>query len=696
MNADVPYNLMSAAIDSTSDGVIISDAENRIIYVNRAFTEVTGYSPEEAIGQTPSILKSGLQDEQFYQEMWQELLSVGHWQGNIWNRRRNGEIYLEYITITADYDRDGNVNHYIGVFSDIHDLRETKGRLQQITNYDSLTELPNRTQVYSQLKQISSDVARDKKLVAVVLFDLDDFKSLNDHYGHAVGDQLLTVIAQRLKKVARNKDLVGRLGGDEFILILRDLHNMDEIDQMATRILDTIATPCNINGNQHHITASMGVTILPFDNADSDTLLRHADQAMYMAKEHGRNRYHLFDTEKDQRIQTRRQLLNRLAFALSHDELVLYYQPKVNLRTGEVVGVEALLRWMHPEDGMLLPGQYLPHAEHSDLIIGIGEWVIQQAISQAVAWHRSGLNITVSVNIAARQLLRPDFVDILQEILQEQPLLPRGCLEIEILESAALEDTEHVQKVIKECSKLGVSFSLDDFGTGFASLSYLRDIPADILKIDRSFVSNILDNTDDMTLIEGIIGLGTAFQRVVVAEGVETAEQGVLLMRLGCDIAQGYCIARPMPADDLLGWVEDYQPDPQWALWADTHWEMSDFPLLVAQYDHIKWVRRVLLHVDGASLQLSHAELSDHRLCRFGHWYYGHGLSRYGHVEKFIELEQIHTSVHLVGKEIVSLCSKGKKTDAKRKCEELLHLKDQIIEKLTALQHCVANQAETQ
>jgi len=694
MKTDISYNLISAAIDSTRDGVIISDAENRIIYVNRAFTGVTGYSPEEAIGQSPSILRSGLHDEPFYKEMWQELISVGRWQGNIWNRRKNGEIYLEHITIITDCDQDGNINHYIGVFSDIRDLRETKDRLQRITSFDSLTELPNRAQVYLQLKQISADVARDKDLVAVVLLDLDDFKSLNDHFGHALGDQLLTIIAQRLKKFARSNDLVGRLGGDEFILIMRDLHNIDEVKQMTTRILNVVSSPCVINGNQHQITASMGVTILPFDNADSDTLLRHADQAMYIAKEQGRNRYHLFDTEKDQRIQTRRQLLNRLAVGLAHDELVLYYQPKVNLRTGEIVGVEALLRWLHPDDGMLLPGDFLPHAEHSDLIIGIGEWVIQQAISQVLAWNKSGLNISVSVNIAARQLLRHDFVEVLQEILQEQPSLPRGSLEIEILESAALEDTKHVQKVIEECQKHGIKFSLDDFGTGFASLSYLRDIPADILKIDRSFVSNILDNTDDMTLVEGIIGLGTAFQRVVVAEGVETAEQGVLLMRLGCDFAQGYGIARPMPADEIPDWVESFRPDPQWALWADTHWEMSDFPLLVAQYDHIKWVRRVLLHVDGASLQLSPAELSDHRLCRFGHWYYGHGLSRYSHVKKFAELEQVHTAVHQVGKEIVALCSLGKKTEAKQKSKELLDLKDQIIEKLTALQLCVANHTE--
>ncbi|MBU1666746.1 MAG: EAL domain-containing protein, partial [Gammaproteobacteria bacterium] len=428
-------------------------------------------------------------------------------------------------------------------------------------------------------------------------------------------------------------------------------------------------------------------------SADPDTLLRHADQAMYQAKEGGRNRYHLFDAEQDQQAQTRRQLLDRLAHGLVNDELVLLYQPKVNLRTGQIVGVEALLRWRHPTQGLLLPGTFLPHVEHHDLIVEIGEWVVRQALAQIGVWDRAGLAISVSVNVAARQLLREDFVDCMRRCLDDFPDVPPGRLELEILESAALENTRHVRGVIEACWGMGVGFALDDFGTGYASLSYLRDIPAETMKIDQSFVRDVLEDSDDLTLVEGIIGLATAFRRTVVAEGVETPEQGVLLMRLGCDIAQGYGIARPMPAEDLPAWIAAYRPDPQWALWADTHWEMSDFPLLVAQYDHIKWVRRILLYMDGAALQLSPDELCDHHQCRFGHWYYGHGRRCYGRLQEFTDLESIHIAVHQVGPSIVELRKAGKLEQAREQVHELLALKDQILEKLSALQHSVAGKS---
>ncbi|MDO9225729.1 MAG: EAL domain-containing protein [Pseudomonadota bacterium] len=527
-------------------------------------------------------------------------------------------------------------------------------------------------------------------MLAVMLLDLDGFKNLNDRYGHALGDRVLVAIAQRLKQVARGSDVVARLGGDEFALLLRGLPHMDKVERLAERILSLTSAPCEIDGKRYELTGSLGITLFPLDSADPDTLLRHADQAMYQAKEGGRNRYHLFDAEQDQQAQTRRQLLDRLATGLAADELVLYYQPKVNLRTGQVIGLEALLRWRHPEQGLLLPGSFLPHVEHHDLIVEIGEWVARQALAQLSTWNKAGLAVPVSINVAARQLLQGDFVDCMRHCLEDFPGVPPGLLEIEILESAALENTRHVRGVIEACWSMGVSFSLDDFGTGYASLSYLRDIPAETLKIDQSFVRDVLEDSDDLTLVEGIIGLATAFRRTVVAEGVETPEQGVLLMRLGCDIAQGYGIARPMPAADIPAWVAAYQPDPQWALWADTHWEMSDFPLLVAQYDHIKWVRRILLYMDGAALQLSPGELCDHHQCRFGHWYYSHGRRRYGHLLEFQELEPIHIAVHQLGPSIVELRKSGNQERAREQVHELLALKDQILEKLGALQHCVA------
>lgn len=383
------------------------------------------------------------------------------------------------------------------------------------------------------------------------------------------------------------------------------------------------------------------------------------------------------------------QHVQRLAQALAQNELLLYYQPKVNMRTGKVVGVEALLRWQHPESGLLLPGVFLPQIENHDLIVDIGNWVIRQALAQIADWQRQHLNIHVSINIAARHLQRADFFETLQQCLAAEPGACPEQLEIEILESAALENTSHVQQVMDACRELGVSFSLDDFGTGYASLTYLRAIPAEVLKIDRSFVKDLLDDSDDLILVEGVISLAKAFRRVVVAEGVETAEHGLMLMRLGCDIAQGFGIARPMPAADIPAWTESYQAEPQWALWADIPWEMEDFPLLVAKYDHIGWVRRVIDTLEGDPLRLEHGELTDHHKCRFGHWYYHQGKARYGHLPAFIELEVIHAYVHKLGPEIVRLHRQGDQPQALTLAKELLEVRDNVLKHLDALQRSV-------
>ncbi|HRH80251.1 MAG TPA: EAL domain-containing protein [Thiobacillaceae bacterium] len=689
--------LAKYALDITRDGIMITDAETRILEVNRAFVQVTGYTRDEAVGNTPALLKSGRHDATFYQAMWQALREEGYWQGEIWDRRKNGEVYLELLTITAVREPSGQISHYMGVFTDIQKLHTTQQQMERLAHFDALTELPNRNLLAERLREAAGQAVRQNQLLAVIFLDLDGFKQINDRHGHAVGDRLLVMISQRLRQVARSADTVARLGGDEFALMITGLPNMEELELVLGRVLKLASAPCEIDGQPHRLSASLGVTVYPFDSADPDTLLRHADQAMYQAKEAGRNRYHLFDAERDQQAHTRRQLLDRLAEGLMRGELVLYYQPKVNLRTGEVIGAEALVRWQHPERGLLPPGEFLPQVEHHDLIIDIGEWVIRQALAQAQAWHTQGLNLSISVNLAARQLQHPDFLDCLRGCLSEVPGLPPGTIELEILESAALENTGNVRTIIEACQALGVRFALDDFGTGYASLAYLRDIPADVLKIDQSFVRDVLEDPDDLTLVEGVIGLATAFRRVVVAEGVENAEQGVLLLRLGCDLAQGYGIARPMPAERIPAWVRAFRPEPAWALWADTHWEMADFPLLVAQYDHLKWVRQLALFVEGAvSLSLSEAELQDHHSCRFGHWYYGHGRQRYGHLPEFLDLEKVHMAVHELGPEIVRLRRAGDLGAARSRLRGLLALKDDILVMLANLQQAVASHAPGQ
>ncbi len=697
MSLDAPYALISRSIfDTTRDGVIITDADNRIVDVNPAFTHSTGYGREEVLGNTPSLLSSGRHDATFFQGMWRALDEEGHWQGEIWDRRKNGEIYLELLTINVIKDERGCVQRYVAVFTDIHQLRQALAKMDQLAHFDGLTELPNRGLFAKRLEQAIDSARHGNELLALALLDMDGFKATNDRHGRLAGDQLLLQIAQRLKQVTRTGDTLARLGGDEFGLFLTGLANMDALERAIARILALCSAPYQVADQTHRLSASLGVTVFPFDSADAETLLRHADQAMYQAKQAGGNGYHLFDAPQDQAVQSRRQLIERLGQAIAGDELELHYQPKVNLRSGKVIGLEALLRWRHPELGLLLPDAFLPHAEHSEVIDSLGEKVIHMALEQATAWQAAGLNISISVNIGARQLQREDFLECLRGCLAEFPGLPPGTLELEILESAAIGNTQHVRNLIEACRSLGIRFALDDFGTGYASLTYLREIPADVLKIDQSFIHDILDSADALTLVEGAIGLATAFRRVIVAEGVENAEQGVLLMRLGCDIAQGNGIAPAMHASQIPAWVKSYRPDPQWVLWADTHWEMSDFPLLVAQYDHLKWVKRLMLYVEGASLTLTEAELTDHRSCRFGHWYYGHGTIRYGHLPEFRALEPIHQQVHQIGPEIVALRTGQGAEQARLRFRDLLVLKDKILLHLADLQRAVADRSVAQ
>lgn len=696
--------LTDVFFDSTRDGIVITDADNRIINVNPAFCDITGYTREEVIGRSPSILRSDRHDDAFYRAMWSSINETGRWQGEIWDRRKNGEIYLEILNISAIRDAQGAVRYFVAVFTDINRLRESEIHAQRLAYFDQLTELPNRTLLADRLEQAIAHAKRKNELLAVIFLDLDRFKSINDRYGHKLGDRLLVEVAGRLRHAiregdtvarlgktdTRSEDTVARIGGDEFALLVTCLPNMDKLEKVLDRIGEQVARPCEIDGREIQVTASMGVTVYPLDSANPDTLLRHADQAMLHAKERGRNRYHLFDAARDEQARTRRQLLRRIETALSDGQFVLYYQPKVNLRAGSIHGFEALIRWEDPERGLVLPGEFLPVIEDDDLIVDVGEWVICSALRQVAEWQTQGFDINVSVNVAARQLLRPDFVDRIRSCLDRFPAVRRGSLELEILESSAIESTAHVRTVMQACQALGVQFALDDFGTGYASLAYLKEIPAETLKIDRSFIHQVLDDPDDLTLVEAAISLAASFRRVVVAEGVETAEQGVLLMRLGCDLVQGFGVARPMPAMDVIGWIEQYRPEPQWVLWADTKWEMVDFPLLVAQYDHLKWVHRVAMSLEESSLQLAESELIDHHQCRFGLWYYGHGKVRYSTLKAYRDLEASHRDVHRIGAEIIELNRAGRSREAHERMRELLALKDLILEQLSSLQAAVA------
>ena len=472
--------------------------------------------------------------------------------------------------------KDGIAVRLTGIFQDISeqktnqrkleksnfDLANANLALKRSAHYDPLTGLPNRILLADRIHQALAKSLRNDKYVAVAFIDLDGFKAVNDSHGHNIGDELLKKVAKQLKHVLREGDTLSRFGGDEFVAVIDNLSDPSENDLIMSRMLDSVSSTLVVQEKLLKISASIGVTFYPLDSAGPDQLLRHADQAMYMAKQQGKNRSYVFDIEKDVAIKHHNEELERIAQALKNHEFVLYYQPKVDLRNNQVVGVEALIRWNHPDRGMLAPAMFLPTVEHDILDIEIGRWVINTVLQQSQNWLSSGNDIPISINISPMHLQYAEFVSELKEMLDQYPDIKPGTLEFEILESSALKDIELVSKVMKDCNQLRVRFSIDDFGTGYSSLTYLKRLPAETLKIDQSFVRDMLIDTDDKAIIQGIIELAKVFKLKVIAEGVETPQHGELLLSLGSNFAQGYGIAKPMPANDILTWLVQWEKNP--------------------------------------------------------------------------------------------------------------------------------------
>ena len=547
------------------EGIFITSPAGEIVDVNASFCRITGYSREEAIGNTPHLLYSGRHDSTFYAGLWSTLHDKGHWEGEIWNRRKSGEVFAEMLNISAVKTAQGVVAEYVAMFSDISSLKEQQKQLEHMAHFDSLTGLPNRLLLSDRLTQAMARSVRYGKKLAVAYLDLDEFKQINDNYGHDVGDQVLVLIAQNVKAVLREADTLARLGGDEFVVIVVDLEDIHDSDATLQRILTAAIKPLLTPQFTAQVSASIGVTYYPQAQAvDADQLIRQADQTMYTAKMAGKNRFHVFDTEHDYSVRSHFQNVENLRAALMRREFVLYYQPKVNMRTGDVMGVEALIRWQHPVQGLLPPAAFLPLVGDDQLAIELGEWVIHTALSQVQAWMQLGLQLNVSVNVGAYQLQQSNFVDRLRAILMSHPQLSPTCLEVEILETSALADLAKISQVISSCNAMGVAFSLDDFGTGYSSLSYLKHLRVQTLKIDQGFVRDIFQDPDDLAILRGIISLAAIFKHKVIAEGVETQQHGIMLQELGCDCAQGYGIARPMPAHQIPNWVVNWKQHPTW------------------------------------------------------------------------------------------------------------------------------------
>ncbi len=544
-----------------------TDLAGRITYVNEQFCSISGYSREELLGADHRILNSGQHEPGLFVGMWQALTAGEVWKGEICNRAKDGSLYWVDSTMVPLFDPlTGELRKFVSIRFDITHKRQLLHTLQWRVGHDVLTGLPNRSLLGELLGQELDRSREAGASLAVCMLDLDGFKAVNDGYGHASGDLLLVEVARRLKHILREGDAVARLSGDEFVLILADIQGPPCLQGILDRVLEAIAAPYVIRGRSISVSASIGVTLFPSDNDDADTLLRHADQAMYVAKQRGRNRYHLFDVSLDKEVKATHQTVERVRRALRNGELCLYYQPKVNMRSGAVVGFEALLRWQHPLRGLVAPVEFLPLVERTDLIVDIGEWVIDRALAQMQQWQAEGFRWPVSVNIAARHFQRADFVVRLQRLLARHAKVPPQMLDLEIVESVAIENIQRVSECLEACQRLGVRFSLDDFGTGYSSLSYLKRLPTQTMKIDKSFVQDILHDPDDLALTRAVIGLAQAFGRQVIAEGVETVAHGEWLMELGCDVAQGYGIARPMPAGDVVKWVKGFVQPREWRI----------------------------------------------------------------------------------------------------------------------------------
>ncbi|MBB1651892.1 bifunctional diguanylate cyclase/phosphodiesterase [Delftia sp. UME58] len=558
--------LAQAAVvfDSSHQGIMVVDPARRITRVNPAFTRITGYAPEDVIGKTPRMLSSGLHGPEFYRQIWACIARDGFWHGEIWNRRKTGEIFAEMLSISAAQGAGGEIEHYIGVFTDISHIKAHEAELERVTHYDLLTGLPNRRLLIDRLNQAMLRTAREGRSLAVCFLDLDGFKEINDLYGAAAGDALLVGVAAHLKSVLRSEDTLARLGGDEFVLLLSHIGSAEHCTTILDRVLEAASRPVPVQDRVLSVTASLGVSLYPDDQADPDLLLRHADQAMCVAKQAGRNRYQLFDPENDRKAHARRLQLGWLRQALEQGEFLLHYQPKVELGGGKLVGAEALLRWHDPRQGLRAPGEFLPFVAGSDLERPLGDWVIGEAVAQAARWFGEGLDLCVSINVSANQLLDGGFHATMAQVLARHPELPPHLIELEILESAAIADMQQAIQVMGQCRQLGIRFALDDFGTGYSSLTYLRKLPVQSLKIDQSFVRDMLADPDDLGIVEGVIQLASTFQLESVAEGVETPRHARRLRDMGCHVAQGYGIARPMPADQLPAWAARWGAGDNW------------------------------------------------------------------------------------------------------------------------------------
>ncbi len=677
------HDLIQAAnvFRHSQEAILITDRKGYILNINDAFTRITGYSKEEVLGQTPRVLSSGKHDKTFYAELWQELFDKGTWSGEIWNRRKNGELYPEKMTVSSILDENGSPKEFIALFSDITTQKKQQSQLEFIAHFDALTGLPNRTLLADRLNQAITYSKHHQLNLAVLFIDLDGFKAINDLYGHQAGDEMLITIAKRFKHCLQDEDTIARIGGDEFVAVILDIEDTAETDNLLKCLLDNADKPMIYEENQLKVSASIGVSFYNQQNElDADQIIRQADQAMYQAKMKGKNQVYVFD-EKTLGSMEQTQELIALEHGIENDELRLYYQPKIHLREGHILGFESLIRWQHPQKGLLSPAAFLPLLRDHPLSIDVGFWVIEAAMKQMTHWKTLGLDINLSVNLEGELLQEPDFIPRLGRVLRAYPDIPAKNLTLEILETSALEDIFSVSKTMTECGHaLGVNFSIDDFGTGYASLTYLKHLPVTELKVDQSFVKDLHSEPQSLSIMESIIGMGDAFNLDVIAEGVETDEQATLLLKLGCDMAQGYHISRPMPPAEVPDWIAQWQPEPHWH--QTQKLDKQDLSLIAAATEHRSWINTLHKYVHD---QVDSPPPLDLTRCRFGQWLTTKGSEIIQDEAELEAIHLLHSQVHHLGELIIELKRHHKPEDAIAELHHLNRMKNALLDRIDVL-----------
>lgn len=589
------------ALDQVSSCIFMKDSELRFTYANSATLALVGCTPNMLLGSKGHEFFNA-ETAELLRQADIKVLSGEQVQTEFSISSRDGKFitFLDVKTPIYDEDESQDVVGLLGIATDITSLKAHEEKLEHMAHYDHLTKLPNRLMLADRLHQAMLQAQRHQQVLAVVYLDLDGFKQINDTYGHTAGDHLLVTIATRMKVAIREGDTLSRLGGDEFVAILLDLNHVDDSIPLLNRLLLAASRPIQLGRHRLQVSASLGVSFYPqAENLEAEQLIRQADQAMYQAKQAGKNRYSLFDTEQARTIRNYHESVEHIKEAMLDEQFVLYYQPKVNMRTGKVIGVEALIRWQHPEKGLLAPIHFLPTIEEHKLSEELGHWVIETALQQIYIWQQQGIHLPTSVNISARHLRMPSFSLRLRQLLQKYPAISPKMLELEVLETSTLGDLAQISQTLEECRALGVELSLDDFGTGYSSLTYLKRLPANIIKVDQSFIRDILEDPEDLAILDGVLGLAKAFGRNVIAEGVETIAHGDTLLRMGCELAQGYGIARPMSAEHIPDWILNWQPAAHWKQIQKLTREQ--LPLLYAGIELNTWINELILTLDNTS-----------------------------------------------------------------------------------------------